>query len=43
MFGWDDEAPTGFQDADLELAEFEAQAEEFSSNELDRGIDERSS
>jgi transcription initiation factor TFIIIB Brf1 subunit/transcription initiation factor TFIIB len=25
--GWDDEAPTGFQDADLELAEFEAEAD----------------
>jgi len=26
--GWDDEAPTGFQDADLELAEFEREAYE---------------
>ena len=39
---WDDEAPRGFQEADLELEEFEAQAaREYSSNELDRGIDER--
>jgi hypothetical protein len=27
-FGWDEEAPTGFQDADLELAEYHAQADE---------------
>lgn len=36
-FGYDEELPAGYQDADLEMAEFEAEANRIAAEEKRRG------